>query len=125
MPPISNGAQTMPKQTSSLDRRAFIKTGAALAASLGLPRWFVEETAAFPAPDEPKSPNDRPGILLVGCGGMGTVDATLASQFGNILAVCDVDSNRAGEKAEKLKAEAKYSDFRKAIAHQGVDIVVN
>jgi hypothetical protein len=115
----------MTTASSHLTRRTLLKSTAALAASLSLPRWFVEETAARAAIEEPKSPNDRPGILLVGCGGMGTGDATNASRFGNIVAVCDVDRNRLGEKAEKFKAEAKLADFRQAIAHKGVDVVIN
>jgi len=111
--------------TSAFNRRILLKSGAAAAASLCLPRWFVEETAAQAAPEVPKSPSDRPGILLVGCGGMGEADARLASKFGDVLAVCDVDRNRADEKAEKLKADARYSDFRKAINHRGIDVVVN
>jgi predicted dehydrogenase len=115
----------MTSRSSSVDRRTFLKSASALGASLALPRWFVEETLAHAAVEEPKSPNDRPGVLLIGCGGMGTYDATVAAKFGTVLAVCDVDSNRLAEKADLLKAEAKYSDFRKAIAHKGVDIVVN
>jgi predicted dehydrogenase len=56
---------------------------------------------------------------------MGTGDAAAASKFGNIVAVCDVDANRLGDRAEKFKAEAKYADFRQAIAHKGVDVVIN
>src|SRR5438093_648773 len=115
----------MTAHSSRFTRRTLLKSSAALAASLGLPRWFVEETSAEAAPEEPKSANDRPGILLVGCGGMGTGDASNAGKFGNIVAVCDVDSQRLGEKAEKFKAEARFSDFRKAIAHQGVEVVIN
>jgi predicted dehydrogenase len=115
----------MASRTFSVDRRAFLKSTAALGASLSLPRWFVEETLAHAAAEEPKSPNDRPGVLLIGCGGMGTHDATVAAKFGTVLAVCDVDSNRLAEKADRLKAEVKYTDFRKAIAHKGVDVVVN
>ncbi len=110
---------------SHFSRRKLLKSGAALAGAVCLPRWFVEETAAQAAAEEPKSPNDRPGILLVGCGGMGNGDAISAARFGKIVAVCDVDQNRAAETADKFKAEAKFSDFRKAIAHKGVDIVVN
>ena len=66
----------------------------------------------------PNSPNERPGILLVGCGGMGRADANLASKFGRVVAVCDVDDKHAAEAAEQFKAEAKFSDFRKAIAHK-------
>jgi len=115
----------MTTPASHVTRRELLKSGVTLAGAHCLPRWFVEETAARAAYDEPKSPNDRPGILLVGCGGMGNADAGLASKFGNIVAVCDVDQNRVAEKAEKHKAEAKFSDFRKAIAHKGVDVVIN
>ena len=115
----------MNTRNAGVSRRDLLKSGAALAGALCLPRWFVEETLAHAAPDEPKSPNDKPGILLVGCGGMGTGDASNASKFGNIVAVCDVDAKRLGEKAAQFKAEGKYSDFRQAIAHKGVDVVIN
>jgi predicted dehydrogenase len=116
---------SMTIRSSGTSRRSFLKSAAALGTSLALPRWFVEETLAHASAEEPKSPNDRPGVLLIGCGGMGTYDATVAAQFGTVLAVCDVDSNRLAEKADKLKAEGKYTDFRKAIAHKGIDVVVN
>ena len=115
----------MNTRKTGLNRRDLLKSGAALAGALCLPRWFVEENLAHAAADEPKSPNDRPGILLVGCGGMGTGDANAASKFGNIVAVCDVDSKRRDERAAQFKAEGKYSDFRQAIAHKGVDVVIN
>ena len=107
-----------------LNRRAALKSGAAAAGAMALPQWFVEENAALAAPQEPKSPNDKPGILLVGCGGQGRGDTALAAKFGKIVAVCDVDSKHAGQAAEQFKAEAKFSDFRKAIAHPGVDVVI-
>src|SRR5258707_3010200 len=114
----------MDSRIPGVNRRSLLKSGASLAGALCLPRWFAEETLAQAEPDEPKSPNDKPGILLVGCGGMGTGDATAASKFGTVVAVCDVDSKRLGEKAAMFKAEGKYSDFRRAIAHKGVDVVV-
>ncbi|HEY3965390.1 MAG TPA: Gfo/Idh/MocA family oxidoreductase [Planctomycetaceae bacterium] len=110
---------------SQFQRRDFLKSSAAAVGGLCLPKWFIEETRAHAAPEQPKSANDKPGILLVGCGGMGTGDATAASNFGTIVAVCDVDKNRLGEKAEKFKAEGKYSDFREALGHPGVDVVIN
>src|SRR5579863_1890730 len=115
----------MNTQNAGVNRRDLLKSGAALAGALCLPRWFVEENLAHAAADEPNSPNDKPGILLVGCGGMGTGDAMAASKFGNIVAVCDVDSKRMGERAAQFKAEGKYTDFRQAIAHKGVDVVIN
>jgi predicted dehydrogenase len=115
---------TMSTRTFRFTRRAALKSGAALAAATALPRWFIEENAAVAAPQEPKSPNDRPGILLVGCGGQGRADTGLAARFGRIVAVCDVDEKHAAAAAEQFKAEAKFSDFRKAIEHPGVDVVI-
>src|SRR5262245_16625953 len=52
-------------------RRAFIRSCAVVAAATPLPRWFEAESHAA-SPDAPKpGPNDRPGIALIGCGGMG------------------------------------------------------
>src|SRR5579872_2643603 len=99
----------MNNRHAGVNRRDLLKSGAALATALCLPRWFVEENLALAAADESNSPNERPGILLVGCGGMGTGDAAAASKFGNIVAVCDVDSKRMEEKAAQFKAEGKYT----------------
>jgi predicted dehydrogenase len=115
---------TMSTRTFRCNRRTALKSGAALAAATALPRWFIEENAALAAPQEPKSPNDKPGILLVGCGGQGRADTGLAAKFGRIVAVCDVDEKHAAQAAEQFKAEAKFSDFRKAIEHPGVDVVI-
>ncbi len=119
----------MPRHSHSFvdrfSRREILKAGAAGFALAGLPRWYADEVLAQ-APQTPSnSPNERPGILLVGCGGMGRHDTNLASKFGRVVAVCDVDDKHAAEAAEQFKAEAKYSDFRKAIAHNGVDVVIN
>jgi predicted dehydrogenase len=102
-----------------------LKASAAGIALAGLPRWYADEVLAQDAKEPSKSPNERPGILLVGCGGMGRGDANLASKFGRIVAVCDVDANHVAQAAEQFKADAKYSDFRKAIADKGVDVVIN
>lgn len=107
------------------DRRTVLKSGLTLAGALCLPRWFAEEVAAVEPAPLPQSSLDKPGILLVGCGGMGRGDARKAAKFGNIVAVCDVDSHRRDEAAAEFKAEGNYGDFRKAMAHKGVDVVIN
>ncbi len=106
-------------------RREALKAGAAGFALAGLPRWYANELLAQDTQAPSKSPNERPGILLIGCGGMGRGDANNASRLGRIVAVCDVDANHVGQAAEQFKAEGKYTDFRKAIAHKGVDVVIN
>jgi predicted dehydrogenase len=106
-------------------RRDFLKSSAIALGGLALPRWFVEENAAHARADEPKSPNERARILLVGCGGMGRGDAKNATRFGDIVGVCDVDSSHAAEAAAAFKAEKKFADFREAIADKSIDIVIN
>ncbi len=101
-----------------------------MAALTGLPSWFVERQM-LSAQEVPKlpSPNDRPGIALIGCGGMGKGDATNASNHGDLIAVCDVDDTHADAAAVKFtvdgKVPAKYNDFRKLLERKDIHAVVN
>ena len=80
-------------------------------------------------PVRPLSANDRPGIALIGCGGMGRGDATNASNFGEIVAVCDVDDAHATAAAEQFtvdgKVPAKYNDFRRVMERKDVHVIIN
>jgi len=110
-----------------LSRRSFLKSCSLAAAAGGLPAWFVErELSAAPAQALP--PNERPGIALIGCGGQGRGDAGLASRFGDIVAVCDVDESRAAQAARQFtkggNTPAKYSDFRKLLERQDVHVII-
>jgi predicted dehydrogenase len=106
-------------------RREVLRASAAGIALAGLPRWYANELLAQNTQEPSKSPNERPGILLIGCGGQGRGDANNATRFGRIVAVCDVDENHVEAAAKQFKAEGKYTDFRKAIGHKGVDVVIN
>lgn len=113
-----------------ISRRHFLKTSATAAVAAGLPLWFWEREAALAAPaPAAASPNDRPGIALVGCGGMGRGDAANATRFGDIVAVCDVDRRRAEEAAKQFtkgeKKPAIYDDFRKVMERAEVRVVIN
>lgn len=114
-----------------ISRRTFLRHCSAVAAATGLPLWFVERelSAAGQAPPATASPNDRPGVALIGCGGMGRGDAKSASRFGNIVAVCDVDEGHAAMAAKQFasadRAPAQFTDFRKLLDHKDVDIVIN
>jgi len=111
-----------------ISRRRFLKISGTAAAASVLPVWFLEREAE--AASEPKrlSPNDRPGIALVGCGGMGRGDAGNASRFGEILAVCDVDQKHLDEAAKQFtkdgKAPAKFNDFRKVMERDDIHIII-
>ncbi len=119
----------MTPQPFYVSRRSFLRTCAAAATATGLPLWFVERklSAAEPA-TKPPGPNDRPGIGLIGCGGMGRGDAGNARRFGDIVAVCDVDETHveaaAKEFAKDGKAPAKYGDFRKLLERDDVQVII-
>ena len=73
------------------------------------------------------SANDRPQIGCIGVGSMGTGDAQGHANFGDIVAVCDVDSRHAerarnDEKIGKGKADA-YGDYRKVLERDDIDVV--
>jgi hypothetical protein len=113
-----------------VSRRAFLKRCSAFAAASGLPLWFVEQQlAAAEVVSKPVAANDRPNVALIGCGGQGTRDAQNAATFGNVVAVCDVDTKRAAASAEKLKVDGKtpqiYTDFRRILERNDVHALVN
>jgi predicted dehydrogenase len=113
-----------------ISRRTFLSHCTAIAAATGLPRWFVEqELSASQQAPSPASPNDRPGIALIGCGGMGRGDAKSAARFGDIVAVCDVDEDHAAAAAKQFggpdKTPAQFTDFRKLLENKDVDVIIN
>ena len=127
---IPNRSAAKSPSPFNISRRAFLQRCGLLAAATGLPLWFVERQQLMAAePAKTPSPNDRPGIAQIGCGGMGQWDATNAGNFGNIVAVCDVDDSHAAESAAKCTVDGKvpkiYSDFRKVLERDDVHIIVN
>jgi len=113
-----------------LSRRSFLTHCAAAAAATGVPAWFGERTAAAAegAVTVPSSANARPGVALIGCGGMGRGDARNASRFGDIVAVCDVDQKHLAAAAQEFtkdgKAPAQYADFRKVMERDDIHVIV-
>jgi predicted dehydrogenase len=113
-----------------ISRRSFLARCSVAAAATGLPLWFVERELAFAADvtPPPASPNDRPGVALIGCGGMGRADAQNASRFGNIVAVCDVDERHVEMAARQFtrggRTPAKFGDFRRVMERDDVHVIV-
>jgi predicted dehydrogenase len=112
-----------------ISRRSFLKTCSTVAAATGIPLWFVEREMALAAPP-PKAlgPNDRPGIALVGCGGMGRGDTQNASRFGDVIAVCDVDEGHAEDASKQFtkdgKVPTKFNDVRKLMEREDVQVII-
>ena len=90
--------QSFQNNSFHITRRSFLTKCTVAAAATGLPLWAIQHDAALGAeaatnaPSLP-SPNARPGIALIGCGGQGGSDAGNASGYGDILAVCDVNQD--------------------------------
>jgi len=112
-----------------ISRRSFLQRCSLTAAATGLPLWFLERDLRGASTEaKPLSPNDRPGVALVGCGGQGRGDAGNASRFGEIIAVCDVDEAHVEAAAKQFtkggKTPAKYNDFRKLLERKDLQAVV-
>jgi predicted dehydrogenase len=103
-------------------RRSFIKSSAAAAtAAAFVPYVQTSSTQAQTAA------NDKLTIGCIGLGGMGTGDARDHARFGDVVAVCDVDTNHAerarnNENIGKGKADV-YTDYRKLLDRKDIQVV--
>jgi predicted dehydrogenase len=75
-----------------------------------------------------RSPNDRPRLALIGCGGQGSGIASWAANYGDFLAVCDVDQSHV-ERAKESKRIGKgkadtYEDYRQLLDRNDIDAVL-
>ena len=110
-------------QKSSQPRRDFLKKSAIGAGAAAVVPYFGWNQATFAN----QSKNDRPVIGCIGVGSMGTGDARGHANFGDVVAVCDVDSRHADRAKNdgnigKGKADA-YKDYRKVLERDDIDVV--
>src|ERR1700733_13315682 len=92
-----------------VNRRRFIQASSASAAAAGfwLTGGVTESFAAQPGA------NERLNIAVIGCGGQGGGNASQqVVRAENIVALCDVDSNRARTVFDRYPNVPKYTDFR-------------
>jgi len=69
------------------------------------------------------SPNEKLNVAAIGAGGKGKSDI-YECRSENIVALCDVDSQRAGEMFNHFKDAKKYTDFRVMLEkHPEIDAV--
>jgi predicted dehydrogenase len=71
---------------------------------------------------ENKSPNNQISFACIGVGGKGDSDTADANSHGNVVAICDVDSNTLDRAAAKYPGAKKYSDYRKMLDEMGKQI---
>ena len=104
-------------------RRQILKTAGAVALGTALPGWFTERSSDAVA--QSTTPIERLKVALIGCGGMGTVDAKLAERFGDVVAICDVDQNRLDAAQQRFKGAKTYKDYRQVCDLPDLDVVIN
>lgn len=113
----------MQKHRPVLNRRRFIQRSTLAAGLAGLPAWWVERNevqAAAPT----RSANDRPGLGLIGCGGQGRGDCNWARNFGDVIAVCDVDASHAEAAQKQFEAPHRYADFRQLLERDDIQVII-
>jgi predicted dehydrogenase len=104
-------------------RREFLKKSLAAAAAGSAIPYFGWSPRVFAN----ASKNDRPRIGCIGVGSMGTGDALQHAAFGDIVAVCDVDTSHADQAKHNQgigKGKAgSYQDYRKVLQRKDIDVV--
>jgi hypothetical protein len=65
---------------------------------------------------------DKLNVACIGCGGQGGVDLNEAAKTENIVALCDVDENRAAANFKRYEKVTKYKDFRVMLEKEGKNI---
>ena len=100
------------------DRRKFLKTSAAL----GVGSFFINSISAAEA--QPAKKRIRVGIIgVAGKGGsnLGEIERTGLAE---IVALCDVDADRAAGVRARLKNARFYEDYRRLIEQKDLQAVV-
>ena len=73
-----------------------------------------------------RSPNEKLNVAVIGCGGRGAGNLKVVAETENIVALCDVDQQRAAAAYERFPGVGKYFDFRQMLdkMHQQIDAVI-
>ena len=111
-------------KTNSLSRRDFLRRSSFAAGAAAL---------AFPYVGRVLGANERINIACIGVGGKGESDSSHAfAAGGNVVAICDVDSNTLNARNQSFKEMAKkegrtydaklYSDWRKMLSEMDKSI---
>ena len=106
-------------QDSKLSRRDFVGAAAAVAAFTVVPRHVLGGQGN-------QAPSDKVNVAAIGAGGMGAANTDACAGAGaNIVALCDVDFERAAGQFRKYPNAKQYKDFRKMLDEQkDIDAVI-
>jgi predicted dehydrogenase len=105
-------------KNNNLTRRAFL--AATTTTALVSAAWPTRVNAAQVVPRK-LSPNEKLNVAGIGVGGKGTQDI-MSFKRENIVALCDVDWERAGEAFYRIPEAKQYKDYRKMLEEMGDQI---
>ncbi len=110
--------KTNQRHNSKISRRDFMGAAAAVAVFTVVPRHVLGGPRQIP-------PSEKVNIAGIGVGGQGSGDINAVSSQ-NIVALCDVDWNRAGGTFRRYPKATKYKDFREMLDKEdkNIDAVV-
>ncbi len=105
-------------------RRNFLRTTALAGAGLFITGNETARSAYFPFFSRVRSPNEKLNIACIGVGGRGGANVHHLSHE-NIVALCDVDDERAAGTFNKFPDARKFHDFREMFdkMHKEIDAV--
>ena len=104
---------------SKSSRRRFLKSSSLATLTTVVPYHLSSSRAVA------QSKNDRPQVGAIGVGGRGRGITKNASQFGDVVAVCDVDQNRGAAANEMVGGKSNvFGDYRKLLEDDKIDAVV-
>src|SRR5688500_11949332 len=120
--PVATSACSLSTMNTPVTRRTFLKTTTA-ASALAFPAVLRAQTADTP------SPNNRLNVAIIGAGGRGGA-ALVGTKDENIVAICDVDEERAdgslksftqryAAEGERFSAAPRFNDYRKMFDQLG------
>jgi len=105
------------KPGSTLSRRAFIGRAVAAAPFMIVPRHVLGGTGHTP-------PSEKLDVAAIGAGGRGAASLHELEDE-NIVALCDVDDQRAAHTFKRYPSAKRYRDFRVMLEKEkGIDAVV-
>lgn len=97
-----------------MTRRMFLSTAGAVAPVMVAPRYILGGKGQTP-------PSEKVNIAVIGAGGRGAENLEeLKDQ--NIVALCDVDDDRAAETYKKFPKAKRYQDFRVMLEKESANI---
>ncbi len=104
---------------SALSRRGFLKAGGAAAAATFVPGPVLGLQGRNP-------PGNRLNLACIGLGWPGCKDTDALAGDNNVVALCDVDANRAPDFRKKYPDAKPYQDYRRMWdeMEKGIDAVI-